>query len=913
MAISTQINNDLYKRALGEAEKERLAKIAQTQGAGAVSSAYLQAMNQAQSAIAAKTAGATTPSAAATAAPKTSGAFSETEIPAKTPAVQQQDYLIFGKQDPNFKVGMTDEDKASWNAIGAKYAAGDTSWNRDTDNFRKDGNWSSYYDDNGNINGWLYAADGTGGYAPVFGGRVGETGYAPGTVFYSPDGAAYTMGTDGSLTKSGNVTLAQYGSYVGPKAGYQDSDFWALNDAGQYQRYTNQTAPAEVLEAQGYYRDQNGLVMPMSDQQRAMNALQSAPEVERNAYQTAIEQAQENAKNAVATGTAPAVQQTTPQTVTPGVSSSGSASRSSVTRETTPTAVTPTVTPQQTQPAQQAAQAVNIQAAASQSAGNPYQAYMDQWSYEAAPEWTGGQDETYKEVNDYNYGQAPEWEGTEYQAKRDAALEAAGEKWQGSEYQPLRDAALKRAEQMQWNYDPNTDPVWQAYQKQYRREGDRATKEALAQASMRTGGLANSYAVTAASQAGDYYASQLSDKQPQLYTDAYNRYLQEFQRQLGISDQYQGFDDREYSRWADQQGRNFDVADRYNQYGEQDYDKYRDRLSQFNTDRNFQYGVNRDKVSDAERANQTAYNRYLDSLDQYNRDRAMSYEQFRDAVGDYRYDDETQYNRNYQAQRDAINDARYDLEWAQQLREYADAQGWKQKDWDQYLREYGDKLSEQEREWAYQMSRDAVSDARYNQEYADSRADTAYSRALADEERAYNRAWNEDERDYERGWDTTKWNQALREYDDEQAQQAWNNEYKLNSKSSTGSSGGGRSTGGTTASAETTTPSSGQYDESGRRAGTWQDSDGYTYSGYHADGQPKSAQYDSVRSKAKQSAGQGKAAVTRQLLAEVDARRITEYEAFMILEELGFRNGADRTGTSTGRNFIGPTNVQMVQ
>ena len=871
MAISTQINNTAYKRALDGLEKEKLAQIAQTQGAAAASSAYLQAMNQAQSAIA-KNSGATpnvtvnlsqtdtnknlggavspaTAAALGTPTPandyqKALASVSNTDrnnsgavpnLAAPTPAVQQKDYLLFGTQDPNFKVGMTDEDKASWNAIGQKYAAGDTSWNRDTNSFREDGNWSGYYDDNGNYNGWLMAVNGIGGYAPAFGGKVGETGYTPGTVFYAPDGVAYTMGADGSLTKSGNVTLAQYGSYIGPKAGYQDSEFWALNDNGRYQRYTNQTAPDSVLEAAGYYRDQNGLVMPIDEQYRMAQAVKNG---EITPEQLAMAQAIQNA----------GPQNVTPQNVTPSVSSSGSTSR--ITRETTPT----TVTPQQTQQQQTTpVQTQQITPVTSQNTNNQniYQAYLDQWEY---PE-------------------APEWEGTEYQAKRDAALEAAGEKWTPSEYQQKRDDALSRAEQMQWNYDPNSDPVWQAYQKQYRREGDRATKEALAQASMRTGGLANSYAVTAASQAGDYYASQLSDKLPELYQDAYNRYLQEFQRQLGISDQYQGFDDREYSRWADQQGRNFDLADRYNQYGEQDYNKYRDRLSQYNTDRNFSYG------------------------------------QYRDAVGDYRYDDETAYNRNYQAQRDAINDQRYDQEWAQQLREYADSQGWKQKEWEQYLREYGDQLSEKERQWAYQMARDAVSDARYDQEYADSRADTAYSRALADEERAYNRAWNEDERDYERGWDATKWDQALREYDDEQAQQAWNNEYKLNSKSSSGSTG--RSSGGTKTSTDTVTPASGKYDESGKRTDTWTDADGYTYSGYHADGQPKSQGYDKAWATIQTLAqsGASRENVLTRIRSLVERDEITDYEAEMMLVNLGYRT----TSAGTGRNTIGPNNVQMVQ
>ena len=223
----------------------------------------------------------------------------------------------------------------------------------------------------------------------------------------------------------------------------------------------------------------------------------------------------------------------------------------------------------------------------------------------------------------------------------------------GDPYKERRDAALERAESMTWNYNPETDPVWLAYQKQYRREGQRATEDTLGRLAGMTGGMPSSYAATAAAQAGNYYASQLSDKLPQLYQDAYNRYLDEYKKQLGISDQYY-------------------------QFGQQDYNMFQDTLDQWNKDRSFNYGA------------------------------------YRDLVGDQRYADETAYNRY----RDTVADARYDQEWAQKLREYADEQGWKQKDWDQYLREYGDKLSQQEREWVYKLSRDAVSDSRYEDETA---------------------------------------------------------------------------------------------------------------------------------------------------------------------------------------------------
>ena len=83
------------------------------------------------------------------------------------------------------------------------------------------------------------------------------------------------------------------------------------------------------------------------------------------------------------------------------------------------------------------------------------------------------------------------------------------------------------AGQSTFRYNPNRDPVMQAYTRAYRREGERATANALAQAAAATGGIPSSYAVGAAQQAGAYYASQLADKFPELEQQAYNRYLNE--------------------------------------------------------------------------------------------------------------------------------------------------------------------------------------------------------------------------------------------------------------------------------------------------------------------------------------------------------------------------------------------------
>lgn len=78
-------------------------------------------------------------------------------------------------------------------------------------------------------------------------------------------------------------------------------------------------------------------------------------------------------------------------------------------------------------------------------------------------------------------------------------------------------------------YDPEKDPVWSAYKKQYAREGERAGENAMAQAAAMTGGRPSSYAVTAGQQAGNYYAGQMSDIIPELANNAYQRYIYEQQ------------------------------------------------------------------------------------------------------------------------------------------------------------------------------------------------------------------------------------------------------------------------------------------------------------------------------------------------------------------------------------------------
>ena len=192
-------------------------------------------------------------------------------------------------------------------------------------------------------------------------------------------------------------------------------------------------------------------------------------------------------------------------------------------------------------------------------------------------------------------------------------------------YQETLDELLGQVQ----NYGPFTwskeeDPAYSAYAKQYRREGQRATADAMAQAAALTGGQVSTAAATAASQAGDYYAGQLADVIPQLYENAYQRYLSD------------------YSLLADQLGQ-------VQQAEQLDYAKYEDELGQYNADRNLSYdqwlqGYNMlsGNLSAFQGQDQTEYGRLLDQIE---------YNMQQDALG---RELAAEQQNLYQAQVDAI-------------------------------------------------------------------------------------------------------------------------------------------------------------------------------------------------------------------------------------------------------------------
>lgn len=119
-------------------------------------------------------------------------------------------------------------------------------------------------------------------------------------------------------------------------------------------------------------------------------------------------------------------------------------------------------------------------------------------------------------------------------------------------YQAQLAQALEKLEQLQaFSYDVAKDPAYAQYREQYTREGRRAMEDTLGQAAARTGGLASSYAASAASQANDYYMKQLGDKIPQLRQLAYEMWQDEAQRLLERVRLYDQLNSADAQRWGD--------------------------------------------------------------------------------------------------------------------------------------------------------------------------------------------------------------------------------------------------------------------------------------------------------------------------------------------------------------------------
>lgn len=176
--------------------------------------------------------------------------------------------------------------------------------------------------------------------------------------------------------------------------------------------------------------------------------------------------------------------------------------------------------------------------------------------------------------------------------------------------------------------DGERDDLFASYAKQYRREGERAVADTMGTAAALTGGIPSTAAVTAANQAGQYYATKLSDKLPELEAALLDQKAARQQLLLNALQAASSADDRNYQRYLDEIGLDYDQMDLLRALRNDDYVQYRDALSQYNTDRDFGYRQFTDDLqyqdyrSDTEQAQKNYENEMELEKQQYSDDRS---------------------------------------------------------------------------------------------------------------------------------------------------------------------------------------------------------------------------------------------------------------------------------------------------
>lgn len=208
-----------------------------------------------------------------------------------------------------------------------------------------------------------------------------------------------------------------------------------------------------------------------------------------------------------------------------------------------------------------------------------------------------------------------------------------------------------------FTYDINSDMLYQQAKNQYAALGKQAMQDTMGQAAAMTGGYGNSYASTAGNQAYQSYLQQLNDNLPEYYQMAKSAYDDETNN---LYNKYSAY------------------SDAYNQ----DYSRYRDKVSDWQSDRDYAYNAyNSEKNYDYNEWNNLR-NYYQNMANAENAD----------------YWDRTNYD--YQKSRDAVSDS----QWAQQMDYQKSRDAVSDNQWAQQME--------------YQKSRDAVSDNQWAQEYA---------------------------------------------------------------------------------------------------------------------------------------------------------------------------------------------------
>lgn len=179
-----------------------------------------------------------------------------------------------------------------------------------------------------------------------------------------------------------------------------------------------------------------------------------------------------------------------------------------------------------------------------------------------------------------------------------------------------------------FSYDPSSDLLFQQNLNNYMNNGRMAMQDTMGQAAALTGGYGSSYATNAANQAYNSYVQGAYNNIDKYYDMALASYNNDDQRYMNI-----------YNMLSEQELR--------------DYQKERDAADDAYRDKVFNYGVERDKISDEQWNKTYDYNAERDKSDDAYRDKVFDYNVGQDAIANQLAKDKFDWDK----QQDTISNA----------------------------------------------------------------------------------------------------------------------------------------------------------------------------------------------------------------------------------------------------------------
>ena len=238
-------------------------------------------------------------------------------------------------------------------------------------------------------------------------------------------------------------------------------------------------------------------------------------------------------------------------------------------------------------------------------------------------------------------------------------------------WKKLTDTTNALENREKFSYDVNGDALYQQYKDQYTTQGKMAMMDTMGQAAAMTGGYGNSYAQSVGQQTYQGYMQQLTDKIPELWQMAYDKYNQEGQELKDRISIYGSLYNTEYGEHRDAvTDSNNERSTLLNMYGIKSDEDYRtwydgEQMKITASEQDYKrladlYGISSDQAKTLlDLAYKSQYDTYTTGVNRQQWKDEYDYRVDRDSVADTQW--QTQFD--YQKDRDSVADTQWQNEY----------------------------------------------------------------------------------------------------------------------------------------------------------------------------------------------------------------------------------------------------------